>query len=570
VTERGPATGQGGRSAGEAGVDPIVDARGAPSQERSSRLPAWGLFLLLLAAEYLTVSYSIDARTLLVPAGLEGLLGGVGAVAPLGFLVVVGAWFAGGEGARAILRDLEQPSAPPSQRWLALGIHVATLAVLYLVTQVVTGGQPRAVDPSLRPWLLAWFLLVPVAVAALAAAFWLPARLARALWAARAALVVGLVVGVLALGAGLLAQVIAAPFIRATLEVVHAILTVLASDPVASVETAEVGTARFFISIAPVCSGIEGLGLMAAFLGVFLYVERRTLRWPLAWLLLPLALAASWLLNVVRVVTLIAIGTWFSPEVALGGFHSKAGWLFFTLVALAAVWIARRWVPFQVAVPGGSEDHAAGPNRVAAYLLPLLAILAVALVTGLFTHGFDAAYPLRVLAAAALLYAYRRAYPRLDLTGGWLAVAVGLAVAALWIAVFPRTDPEAGATLRAGVDALPTPLAAAWVAFRLLGAVVTVPLAEELAFRGYLMRRLVARDFTELPFGAATFLALVASSLAFGLLHSQWLLGTAAGMAYGWLAIRRGRLSDAVMGHATTNAAIAGYALLTADWALLA
>ena len=551
------------------GAGPIVGTQGASPGERGGGLPAWGLFLLVLAAEYLTVSYSIDARTLLIPAGLEGLLGGVGAVAPLGFLVVVGAWFAGGEGARAILRDLERPSAPPAMRWLALGIHVATLAVLYLVTQVVTGGQPRAVDPSLRPWLLAWFLLVLVAVAALAAAFWRPSRLARTLWVARRALALGLVVGSLALVAGLLAQVIAAPFIRATLEVGHAILTVLASDPVASVETAEVGTARFYISIAPVCSGIEGLGLMAAFLGVFLYVERRTLRWPRAWLLLPLALAATWLLNVVRVVTLIAIGTWISPEIALGGFHSKAGWLFFTLVALAAVWLARRWAPFQAAVPSGPDDHAAAPNRVAAYLLPLLGILAVALVTGLFTQGFDAAYPLRVIVATALLYAYRRGYPRLDLAGGWLAVAVGLAVAALWIAAFPRTDPEAGAALRAGVDALPAPLAAAWVACRLLGAVVTVPLAEELAFRGYLMRRLVARDFTELPFGAATFLALVASSLAFGLLHSQWLLGTTAGMAYGWLAIRRGRLSDAVIGHATTNAAIAGYALVMADWALL-
>jgi membrane protease YdiL (CAAX protease family) len=447
--------------------------------------PRLGAVPAAARAEYLTVSYSIDARTLLVPAGLEGLLGGVGAVAPLGFLVVVGAWFAGGEGARAILRDLEQPSAPPSQRWLALGIHVATLAVLYLVTQVVTGGQPRAVDPSLRPWLLAWFLLVPVAVAALAAAFWLPARLARALWAARAALVVGLVVGVLALGAGLLAQVIAAPFIRATLEVVHAILTVLASDPVASVETAEVGTARFFISIAPVCSGIEGLGLMAAFLGVFLYVERRTLPGPSPG---SCPLGAGGDLAAQRRAGGHAHR---HRDLVLPRGRARRLPLEGGLAVLHAGGARRRLDrPPLGAVPGRGPRRFRRPRRRAEPGRGLPAAAARhprrgAIVTGLFTHGFDAAYPLRVLAAAALLYAYRRAYPRLDLTGGWLAVAVGLADAALWIAVFPRTDPEAGATLRAGVDALPTPLAAAWVAFRLLGAVVTVPLAEELAFRGY-------------------------------------------------------------------------------------
>ncbi len=569
MTERGRAAGEGGLGARDAG-GADHGASGAPPEQRGGGLPAWGLFLLVLAAEYLIVSYSIDARTLLVPTGLEGLLGGVGALAPLAFLVVVGAWFAGGEGARGVLRDLERPSAPPSRRWLALGLHLAILAVLYLVTQVVTGGSPGAVDPTLRPWLLAWFLLVLLAIAALAAAFWRPSWLARSLWAARRALALGLLVGSVAFGAGLLAQLIAAPLIRATLEATHAILTLIASDPVAAVETAEVGTARFYVSIAPVCSGIEGLGLMTAFLGVFLYVERRTLRWPRAWLLLPLALAVTWLLNVVRVVSLIALGTWVSPEMALGGFHSKAGWLFFTVVALGAVWIARRWAPFQAAVPSGDAEVDAGPNPVAAYLLPLLAILAVALVTGLFTHGFDAGYPLRVVVAAALLFAYRRSYPRLDLSRPWLGVAAGLAVALLWIVGFQRADPDSGAALRTGLAALPAPLAAAWVAARLLGAVVTVPLAEELAFRGYLMRRLVARDFTALPFRAATFLALVGSSVAFGLLHSQWLLAAVAGLAYGWLAIHRGRLSDAVIAHATTNAVVAGYALAMADWALLA
>ncbi len=104
---------------------------------------------------------------------------------------------------------------------------------------------------------------------------------------------------------------------------------------------------------------------------------------------------------------------------------------------------------------------------------------------------------------------------------------------------------------------------------RVLGSVVTVPIVEELAFRGYLMRRLVAREFHLVPLERLSWPALLLSSLGFGVLHSQWLLGTLTGLAFGLLAIWRGRLADAVYAHSATNAGIAIYVLVTGDWVLL-
>src|SRR5262249_19753250 len=102
---------------------------------------------------------------------------------------------------------------------------------------------------------------------------------------------------------------------------------------------------------------------------------------------------------------------------------------------------------------------------------------------------------------------------------------------------------------------------------RLLGHVLAVPLAEELAFRGYLTRRLIAADFEEVPLGRFSWVAFLGSSILFGALHPRWfLVGTLAGMLFALALYRRGHLWDAILAHATANAVIATYALSTGDW----
>jgi CAAX prenyl protease-like protein len=105
-----------------------------------------------------------------------------------------------------------------------------------------------------------------------------------------------------------------------------------------------------------------------------------------------------------------------------------------------------------------------------------------------------------------------------------------------------------------------------WLLFRTLGSVVVVPLAEEIAFRGYLTRQLIAEDFQTIPVGTFTWFSYFMSSVVFGALHGRWLAGTIAGMLFALALYRRRRLMDAILAHATANGLITAYVLSTQNW----
>jgi CAAX prenyl protease-like protein len=108
-----------------------------------------------------------------------------------------------------------------------------------------------------------------------------------------------------------------------------------------------------------------------------------------------------------------------------------------------------------------------------------------------------------------------------------------------------------------------------WIAIRVLAATVTVPIAEELAFRGFLMRRLISQDFESVPWKRFTWFSLLASSALFGALHGGlWFAGILAGLLYSFAVIRRGRIGEAIAAHATTNALLAVYVLASGQWHL--
>jgi CAAX prenyl protease-like protein len=89
--------------------------------------------------------------------------------------------------------------------------------------------------------------------------------------------------------------------------------------------------------------------------------------------------------------------------------------------------------------------------------------------------------------------------------------------------------------------------------------------AEELAFRGYLARQLIADDFQSVPIGLFTWWSFLLSSALLGALHARWIALTLAGMLYALAVYRCSELGDAVLAHATTNALIAVYFVTTAS-----
>ena len=109
----------------------------------------------------------------------------------------------------------------------------------------------------------------------------------------------------------------------------------------------------------------------------------------------------------------------------------------------------------------------------------------------------------------------------------------------------------------------------AWIALRAAAAITTVPLAEELAFRGFLMRRFMSADFETISLQRVTWFALIASSVVFGLLHGGlWIAGIFAGLVFGLVLKRKGSMGDAVAAHALANAMLAAYVLYYGKWQL--
>ena len=137
----------------------------------------------------------------------------------------------------------------------------------------------------------------------------------------------------------------------------------------------------------------------------------------------------------------------------------------------------------------------------------------------------------------------------------------------IWMLLEPNVDSSKTA-LSQGLAELTSGSAAVWLVFRVLGSVITVPLAEELAFRGYLIRKLIAKDFENVPLGQFTWFSFLLTSVLFGLLHERWFAGTLAGMGYALALYHRRQLGDAVIAHMTTNALIAIFVLTQARWSL--
>jgi exosortase E/protease (VPEID-CTERM system) len=329
------------------------------------------------------------------------------------------------------------------------------------------------------------------------------------------------------------------------------------------------GTGSFLVAISPQCSGYEGIGLITVFLAIYLWLFRERIRFPQALLLFPLGALAIWLANTLRIALLIAIGDSYSPELALGAFHSQAGWITFALIALGLIVLTERLHLFARMEKETVRDDADKASHLAAeaLLLPLLALMAATMIGSALTQGFDWLYPLRPLLAGFALWRYRQVYRAWDWSWSWPALLVGCAVFAAWTLLAPETGGEA---LGRALNALPPAQRSAWLAFRVFGSAIVVPLAEEMAFRGYLMRRLAAAEFESAPLDKFNWLGFLGSSILFGLVHGRWLAGILAGMAYALAVYRKGKLGDGVVAHMTTNALIAGYALGAEKWSLWA
>jgi uncharacterized protein len=183
----------------------------------------------------------------------------------------------------------------------------------------------------------------------------------------------------------------------------------------------------------------------------------------------------------------------------------------------------------------------------------------------------DLLYPVKIAAVLATLIHYRREYDELR----WrelarpatllLSLAVGIIVFGLWI----NLDIALGSLTPRGFD--PTRFADPGLRWalsgaRLFGAVLVVPVMEELFWRSFLIRYIVDSDFSKVPVGMFSWGSFGLTVVLFGLEHHYLIAGMVAGAAYNLLLYRSRSLVHCILAHALTNLILGCYVLQTGAW----
>ena len=473
-------------------------------------------------------------------------------------------------GARGVSEPAGGAGGGTRRRWWVLNV----VCVVPLAIILASFEHSWDAGPSFGGGRLTLFLLTPPLWLGVATSWiGLAALSTRSVSRGGAFLLLATLFAAFLLDAGVASRV-GALLLPATLSLVRLLLSIggveLLDFPSSVEGFPVVGTPGFQVLIAPPCAGYQGILLSLVLVGVGFYFLRPRVTASRVAAVLFASAAALYLLNALRIAILIVIGSRYSPEVAVLGFHTNFGLLSAVVVSLVSLALLipqpRNALPSSASgsVPGetsADEDIL----RDVDFLLPLTLLLAASLVTGLATGDFNWLYPLPIAAAALGLYLIRERVTRELGEGGIVALLAGAAAFAVWIILIPD-DPTGSAAFQETLFSAPLWIAAPWLILRILGSVIIVPLAEELAFRGFGVSAVRTLLGTRLPAALSSIIAIAVTSVAYGAVHSSFLAASLVGVIYGGVRLWTGRVWDAIVAHAVSNALLALYVLLFFVW----
>jgi CAAX prenyl protease-like protein len=221
------------------------------------------------------------------------------------------------------------------------------------------------------------------------------------------------------------------------------------------------------------------------------------------------------------------------------------------------------------------KDHPLVRDDVA-YVLPMGIFLAFTWVGGNWKSLYPLTYVVKVILVAAALVVLRRHYTKISWRYWWLGAIVGVIGIFQWVGMqlwlqrsftffAPSDDPFDPTRFFAGSDAM----LYGFLAFRLIGAVLIVPVMEELFWRDFLWRQTLApNDFKLAEVGERSWSALLIVSLVFAVVHGNWWLTSIVwALMVGALLIYTKSLGACIVAHAVTNLLLAVYVLKYRDWA---
>jgi exosortase/archaeosortase family protein len=100
----------------------------------------------------------------------------------------------------------------------------------------------------------------------------------------------------------------------------------------------------FAVSIGAPCSGIDSMFLFIAFFAGIFALDHKKIRRGRYVILLITGLAGVYAMNILRLLLLILVGIHISPDLAVGLFHTNAGWVLFVVYFLCYYLVIKRFI----------------------------------------------------------------------------------------------------------------------------------------------------------------------------------------------------------------------------------
>ena len=200
-----------------------------------------------------------------------------------------------------------------------------------------------------------------------------------------------------------------------------------------------------------------------------------------------------------------------------------------------------------------------------AYVLPFAVWMAGVQIRNTLGESGFWVYPIQTIVVAGILVAFRKNYHELKPKVDWIALGAGLLVFAIWVGLDPYL-PHFERKNAVFLDSKAPWEICTWMSFRLLGASLIIPVAEELFWRSFLTRWIIDPQWTKVPLGKFSWISFVCVALLFGFEHKEWASGIIAGAAFAGLLYWRKNLFSCVLAHATTNLLLGAYVIYTKSW----